>query len=91
MRQKVNALNLSTTENKLKTLTFLKLLKTSTKSETYFDLIEYIRQYISFYRSIFRSLQNLKTTLLKAKFANSVDVKKSLYFENEVAIDDERE
>lgn len=70
---------MTTTENKLRALAFLKISKTLVKLETYLDLIKYIRQYVHFYAAIFRLLQNLKTQLLKAKSANSVDVKKKIY------------
>ena len=78
LRQKVNALDLSIIENRIKTLTSLKMSDTLAKLETYLDLIEYIRQYIHFYVFISRPLQDLKTVLLKSGSV-SADVKKKAY------------
>ena len=50
--------------------------ETLTQLKTYLELIEYIKQYIHFYVFISRSLQDLKTVLLKSK---SVDVRKKTY------------
>lgn len=63
--QRVNALGLATTEQRLKALTSLKIPDTLAKLETYLGLTGYIRQYIHFYASISRPLQDLKTSLLK--------------------------
>ena len=76
LRQRINALDLSIIENKIKALTSLKMSKTLIQLKTYLKFIEYIKQYISCYAIIFRFLQNLKTVLLKSE---SVDVKKKTY------------
>lgn len=73
----MNALDLTITKKRLKTLTFLKMLEILAKLEFYLKLTKYIRQYIHFYVSISRSLQNLKIALLKSKFKN--DAKRKAY------------
>ena len=70
LEQKTNAFDLATTKNKLKALILLKISKTFVKLQTYLKLIDYIKQYIHYYVSLFRSLQNFKTTLLKTEFIN---------------------
>ena len=79
LEQRVNVFDLSTTKERLKTLTSLHISDTLTKFETYFELTDYIRQYIHFYAIKSRSLQNLKTALLKAKSANNSNVKRKVY------------
>ena len=79
LEQRVNVLKLTITKERLKTLTSLTISYTFAKLEVYLKLIDYIRQYIHFYAVIFRSLQNLKTTLFKAKIANSADIKRKAY------------
>ena len=78
LEQRVNAFDLLIIENRIKTLTSLKMFDTFVKLETYLDLIEYIRQYIHFYVFISRPLQDLKTVLLKSRSV-SVDVRKKTY------------
>ena len=77
LNQRMNAFDLSTTKSKLKILTSLTMSETFAKLKTYFELIDYIRQYIHFYASISRSFQNLKTSLLKDESRN--DAKKKTY------------
>ena len=79
LRQRINALDLTITEKRMRALTSLKMSDTLAKLETYLDLIEYIRQYIHFYVNISRPLQNLKTALLKAEPATSEDAKRKTY------------
>ena len=43
LKQRVNAFDLSTTKNKLKTLTSLTMSKTFAKLKTYLELIDYIK------------------------------------------------
>ena len=78
LRQKVNALDLSIIENRIKALISLKMSNALTQLKTYLKLIEYIKQYIHFYVFISWSLQDLKTVLLKLKSV-SVDVRKKTY------------
>lgn len=78
LEQKIAALDLSIIENRIKTLISLKLSKIFVKFETYFELTNYIKQYIHYYAIIFRSLQNLKTVLLKSKSVK-VDAKRKVY------------
>ena len=78
LEQRVNALDLSIIENRIKALISLKISETLTQLKTYLELIEYIKQYISCYAIIARSLQNLKTVLLKLKSVN-VDVRRKVY------------
>ena len=79
LEQRVNVFGLSTTKERLKTLTSLHISDTLAKLETYLGLTDYIRQYIHFYAIKSRSLQNLKTALLKAGSANNPDVKRKVY------------
>lgn len=76
---------MTTTKDRLKALTFLKILKTLIKFETYFDLRKYIKQYIHFYAFILRFLQNLKISLLKKEFIND-DREKTYTFKMELTL-----
>ena len=78
LRQRINALDLSIIENRIKALTSLKMSETLAQLETYLKLIDYIRQYIHHYAIISRSLQDLKTVLLKSESVN-VDVRRKTY------------
>ena len=78
LEQRVNALDLSIIEDRIKALISLKMSETLAQLKTYLELIEYIRQYIHFYVFISRSLQDLKTVLLKSRSV-SVDVRKKTY------------
>ena len=70
LRQRINVLNLAITEKRLKALTSLIMSNTFAKLKIYFELTKYIKQYIHFYASISRSLQNLKTSFIKKESKN---------------------
>ena len=78
LNQRINAFDLSTTKNRFKILISLTMSKTFAKLETYFELIDYIKQYIHFYALISRFFQNLKTSLLKNEFRNDAKKKRIL-------------
>ena len=61
----------------MKAILSLKISKTLAKFKIYLKLTDYITQYIYYYVSLFRSLQNLKTILLKTKFIN--DIQRKIY------------
>jgi hypothetical protein len=65
LEQKIDFLKLFTNEEKLKTIFRLKFSRSLRQLEIYLNLIEWMRRYISDYFSIFQSLQNQKTLLLK--------------------------
>ena len=77
LKQRVNVLRLSITDEKLKTIACLKFSDTLKEFEHYLDLTEYIRNHIHYYSTIVKSLQNLKTVLLK--FASKSDFKRKKF------------
>ena len=63
--QKVNSFDFVTSANKLKTITDLSFSKTFKNLKTYFEMIEYFRDYVSYYAQKAEVLQQKKTALLK--------------------------
>jgi hypothetical protein len=63
--QKVNSLNLTIDEEKLKTIFKLKFSRTLKQLKTYLDLIEWMKEYVLNYAAVSQSLQDRKTLLLK--------------------------
>ena len=63
--QKVDALGLATAEEKLTAISSLAFSKTLSQLEKYLGMTGYLRQYISNYAAIARSLQERKTFLTK--------------------------
>lgn len=61
--QRVNALGLATTDDKLKAITSLEFPRTLRQLETYLGLTGYLRQYIPHYAAIVKPLQLRKTLL----------------------------
>jgi hypothetical protein len=64
--QKMNSLNLTIDEKKLKTIVKLKFSRTLKQLEHYLELIEWMRKYVLNYVEVSQSLQNRKTLLLKS-------------------------
>ena len=77
LRQRINSLDLVTNKKKFKTVANIKFSSTFQNLKHYFDFIDYIRDHIHYYSIIAKSLQNLKTLLLKA--FSSVDFKRKMY------------
>jgi hypothetical protein len=76
LEQKVNNLNLIIAENKLKAIVKLISLKILKNLEKYLEIIEWLRDYVTYYAQKTKSLQERKTNLLKKesikkKFQNS--------------------
>ena len=63
--QKINFFELVIVENKLKVIIKLKFSTSFHQLETYFDFIEWLREYIFHYVDIFKSLQDRKIELLR--------------------------
>ena len=72
LEQRINVFDLTTTKNILKAIVLLKISKTFAKFEIYLKLIDYIKQYIHYYVSLFRFLQDFKTSLLKTESINEI-------------------
>ena len=93
LRQRINALKLIITEERLRTIAKIKFSATFKDLKHYLKLIDYIRNQIYYYFAIVKSLQNLKTSLLKSssianrkKFISKIKIvsthKNMLVFEN---------
>jgi hypothetical protein len=65
LEQRVNALELTTAEKKLKAIALLKFSENLIVFERYLELIDYLRDKIYFFAEIVMFLQKLKTKLLK--------------------------
>ena len=65
LNQKIDALELTTTKEKFIVIINLFFLRILVQLEKYLDLIEYLRQYITYYADIAKSLQLRKTFLNK--------------------------
>lgn len=63
--QKVNSLDLTIVENKLRTIVNLRYLRSLQLLKIYLELTKWLCDYVSMYASIAKSLQKLKTTLLR--------------------------
>lgn len=61
----MNSFELFTADDKLKVIAQFHYSQTLDDLKHYLDLTEYLRNYIHFYAQLVRSLQNLKTSLLK--------------------------
>ena len=66
--QKIDWLNLITFEEKFKTIIKFRFSRTLRQFETYFDLIDWLRDYVVHYVDIFKLLQNRKIELLRDEF-----------------------
>jgi hypothetical protein len=64
----MNSLNLTIDEEKLKAIVKLKFSRTLKQLEHYLELIEWMREYVLNYVTVFESLQNRKILLLKNAF-----------------------
>lgn len=65
LKQRVNSLGLSTSEEKLKAVRLLKYPETLEALKYYYGLTRYLRSYIYYYAQLASPLQALKTSLLK--------------------------
>ena len=65
LKQKVNNLELITSKNKLKAIMVLSFSKNLKNLKTYFEMIEYLKNYISYYAQKTESLQKKKIMFLK--------------------------
>ncbi len=65
LRQRVNSLELTTSNKKLKAIRFLTYPDTLGALEYYLGLTGYLRSYIHFYAQLVAPLQELKTLLLR--------------------------
>ena len=65
LEQRVNSLKFSISEEKFKAIASIKFSETLQNLKHYFELTKYIRDHIHYYAVIVRSLQNLKSFLLK--------------------------
>ena len=84
LSQKVNSLDLFISEKKLRVIAKLQFSRTLRQLKTYLDLIDWMREYVSFYVDVFKFLQKRKTILLKSTFKKE-SVKKT--FVNRIKID----
>ena len=66
LNQKVDSLDLFTNEKKLKVIAKLQFSRTLRQLKTYLDFIDWMREYVSFYVDVFKSLQKRKIILLKS-------------------------
>ena len=76
--QKIDSLDLITSEEKLKTIVKLRFFRTLRQLETYLDLIDWLRDYIAHYADIFKSLQDKKIELLRDE--STAESAKRFYF-----------
>ena len=74
--QKIDSFELSTNEKKLKAITKFSFSKILRQLEIYLDLIDWLRDYVSFYVDVFKVLQKRKIELLKS-FLKIENVKKT--------------
>jgi hypothetical protein len=65
LEQKVNSLNFIIAEDKLKAIVKLSFLKTLKNLEKYFEVIKWLRDYVTYYAQKAEPLQERKTNLLK--------------------------
>lgn len=63
--RRVNSLDMTTSEDKLKAISFLSYLFTLSNLKHYLDLTDYLRSSVHMYAQLILSLQELKTRLLK--------------------------
>ena len=80
--QKMNNLKLIISKKKLKIITILFFFKTLKDFETYFEMIEYLKNYIPYYAQKAESLQKQKTLFLKNELVKNnkkkISIKKPL-------------
>lgn len=81
LKKKINALKLSTTNEKLKIIICLKFSNIFMNLKHYLNFTNYIKNHIYFYLTIFQSLQDFKITLLKI-LLNSDLKRKKIYVQN---------
>ena len=70
LKQKLDAFDLTIVSEKIEAIIKLEFFKNLKNLETYFDLIEWLRHYISYYTQKSNSLQIRKTNLLRLIFSN---------------------
>ncbi len=75
--QRVNALGLATTDDKLRAITSLEFPRTLRQLETYLGLTGYLRQYIPHYAAIVKPLQLRKTLLNRGIRGTKANARKS--------------
>ena len=80
LNQKIDSLELITVEKKLKIISRLFFSITFQLFETYLEFTSWLRDYVSWYVEIFKSLQQLKIELFHDEFV--IDNVKKIYFRN---------
>jgi ribosomal protein L4 len=76
LERRVNALDLTIAEEKLKAIALLKFSENLTVLKRYLELADYLREYVYFFVEVFKSLKNLKTKLLKNSSRNNAKKRK---------------
>ncbi len=76
LEQRVNVLELITAKKKLKTMILLKFSENLTALERYLNLAKYLRNKVHFFAEVSKSLQELKTKLLKDASKNNAKRRK---------------
>ena len=84
LSQKIDSLDLFTSEKKLRVIAKLQFFRTFRQLKTYLDFIDWMRKYVSFYVDVFKFLQKKKIILLKSAFKKK-SVRKT--FVNRIKID----
>ena len=87
LKQRVNALDMTTSKNKFIAISKLKFPLFFTQLDHYIDFTEYLRQYISQYTFIIRPLQNRKT-LLSKKIESMENVRRHKNYINKLPVND---
>ena len=87
LKQRVNALNMIISKNKFAAISKLKFSLFFAQLDHYIDFMKYLRQYISRYTFIIRSLQNRKI-LLNKKIKSMKNVHKCKNYINKLFIND---
>lgn len=72
LNQKVDSLRLIIFENKLKIIIDLSFFRSLKNLKTYLNIIEWLRNYISYYAQKVKSLQRRKIVLLKIDFTQKM-------------------
>ena len=78
LNQKIDFFDLTTTKKKLNVIVKFRFFRTFRQLKTYLRFIEWMRDYITHYVDIFKSLQNKKTELLRHE--SIADSARRVYF-----------
>ena len=79
LKQKMNSLNLTINENKLRVINKLAFSKILRQFKHYLGLTNWMEKYVKKYVKLIKSLQVRKTSMLK-KFSSSNNVKRFYFF-----------